>query len=156
MRSSIFGIYHSGGVFHPSATYIGQFGKLTDRIEREPRSLSLTASSASPLTVAKEPRALSLPKGPFPNSIFIPSLTHPALKDVCVFSVSFPCNSVANSSASAFSFFRVSASVFSVKFRVNPWLMLLLLPLPLLILPSVAIILFYCNLSPILDISEIL
>jgi hypothetical protein len=33
MRSSIFGIYHSGGVFHPSATYIGQFGKLTDRTE---------------------------------------------------------------------------------------------------------------------------
>ena len=116
MRSSIFGIYHSGGVFHPSATYIGQFGKLTDRIEREPRSLSLTASSASPLTVPKEPRSLSLPKGPFPNSIFIPSLTHPALKAVFCF--------------------RGSASVFSVKFRVNPWLIFSLL-LPLLSVYSV-------------------
>jgi hypothetical protein len=33
MRSSILGIYHSGGVFHPSATNIGQFGRLTDRTE---------------------------------------------------------------------------------------------------------------------------
>ena len=39
-------------------------------------------------------------------------------------------------------------------FSVNPWLMLLLLPL--LILPSVAIILFSSNSSPILNISEIL
>ena len=30
MRSSILGIYHPGGVFHPSATNTGQFGKLTD------------------------------------------------------------------------------------------------------------------------------
>jgi len=41
MRSSSLGIYHPGGVFHPSATNIGQFdgfgwltaGKLTDRTE---------------------------------------------------------------------------------------------------------------------------
>ena len=33
----------------------------------------------------KEPRSLSLSKGPFPNSIFIPSLTHPALKTVFYF-----------------------------------------------------------------------
>jgi hypothetical protein len=33
MRSSILGIYHPGGVFHPNATNIGQFGKLTDRTE---------------------------------------------------------------------------------------------------------------------------
>ena len=33
MRSSILGIYHPGGVFHPSATNIGQFGKLTDHTE---------------------------------------------------------------------------------------------------------------------------
>ena len=33
MRSSILGIYHPGGVFHPSATNNGQFGKLTDRTE---------------------------------------------------------------------------------------------------------------------------
>ena len=67
--------------------------------------------------------SLSLPKGPFPNSIFIPSLTHPALKAVFCF--------------------RGSASVFSVKFRVNPWQMLLLVLISvanfllLLILPSV-------------------
>jgi hypothetical protein len=67
--------------------------------------------------------SLRLPKGPFPNSIFIPSLTHPALNDVFCF--------------------RVSASVFSVKFRVNPWQMLLLVLISvanfllLLILPSV-------------------
>ena len=44
MRSSILGIYHPGGVFHPSATYIGQFdgfgwltaGKLTDHTEGTP------------------------------------------------------------------------------------------------------------------------
>ena len=36
MRRSILGIYHPGGDFHPSATNIGQFGKLTDRIERTP------------------------------------------------------------------------------------------------------------------------
>jgi hypothetical protein len=36
MRSSILGIYHPGGVFHPSATNIGQFGKLTDRTEGAP------------------------------------------------------------------------------------------------------------------------
>ena len=35
MRSSILGIYHPGGVFHPSATNIGQFGKLTDRTETQ-------------------------------------------------------------------------------------------------------------------------
>jgi len=33
MRSSILGIYHLGGVFHPIATNIGQFDKLTDRSE---------------------------------------------------------------------------------------------------------------------------
>ena len=54
-----------------------------------------------------------------------PWLTHPALKDVCV---SFPCSSVANASACSCSYFRV----FSVKFRVNPWLILILL------LPSVS------------------
>ena len=37
-----------------------------------------------------------------------------------------------NASSFVFSSFRVSASVFSVKFRVNPWLILLL------VLPSVA------------------
>ena len=42
---------------------------------------------ASSLTVAKEARSLSLSKGPFPNSIFIPSLTLPALKDMFF----FPC-----------------------------------------------------------------
>ena len=36
MRSSILGIYHPGGVFHPSATNTGQFGKLTDRTEGAP------------------------------------------------------------------------------------------------------------------------
>ena len=36
MRSSILGIYHPGGVFHPSAINIGQFGKLTDRTEGAP------------------------------------------------------------------------------------------------------------------------
>jgi hypothetical protein len=53
--------WHSspGSVFHPSATYIGQFDKLTDHTGA---------------------RSLSLPKGPFLNRIFIPSLTHPALK----------------------------------------------------------------------------
>ena len=44
----------------------GQFDKLTDRTET---------------------RSLSLPKGPFPNRIFIPSLTHPALNDVFCFRV---------------------------------------------------------------------
>ena len=34
-----------------------------------------------------------------------------------------PCPSVANASAAALIFFGVSASVFSVKFRVNPWQM---------------------------------
>ena len=70
----------------PVPEFNGQFDKLTDRTET---------------------RSLSLPKGPSPNSIFIPSLTHPALN--AVFS------------------FRVSASVFSVFFRVRPWLILLLL-----------------------------
>gem|GEM_PF-2502071 len=59
-----------------------------------------------------EPRSLSLPKGPFPNSIFIPSLTHPALKAVFCF----------RGYASACSSLRVYASVFSVFFRVRPWL----------------------------------
>ncbi len=36
MRSSILGIYPPGGVFHPSAINIGQFGKLTDRTEGTP------------------------------------------------------------------------------------------------------------------------
>jgi len=36
MRSSILGFYHPSGVFHPSATYIGQFGKLTDPTEGTP------------------------------------------------------------------------------------------------------------------------
>ena len=36
MRSSILGFYHPGSVFHPSATNIGQFGKLTDRTEGTP------------------------------------------------------------------------------------------------------------------------
>ena len=49
MRSSSLGIYHPGGVFHPSATNIGQFGKLTDR-------------------TAGESLSLSLPKGPAPSS----------------------------------------------------------------------------------------
>ena len=38
---------------------------------------------------------------------------------------------MANASAAAFIFFRVSASVFSVRFRVLPWLM------PSLVLPSI-------------------
>ena len=46
----------------------------------------------------------------------------------------FPCHSVANSSASASAsalcFFRVSASAFSVFFRVIPWLILLLYSYP--------------------------
>ena len=41
MRSSILGIYHPGGVFHPSATNNGKFGNLTDHTGEEPRSLSL-------------------------------------------------------------------------------------------------------------------
>ena len=89
----------------------GQFDKLTDRTET---------------------RSLSLPKGPFPNRIFIPSLTHPALKDVFSFrgyaSASFreiPCSSVA------------MLLLPSVKFRVRPWQMLLLLLLSFH--PSVAI-----------------
>ena len=36
MRSSILGFYHPGSVFHPSATNIGQFGRLTDRTEGAP------------------------------------------------------------------------------------------------------------------------
>jgi hypothetical protein len=60
MRSSILSIYHPGGVFHPSATNNGQFGKLTDHTEGGARSLNLTASSASSLTVPKEPRPLDL------------------------------------------------------------------------------------------------
>jgi len=36
MRSSILGIYHPGGVFHPSATNTGQFDRLTDRTEGAP------------------------------------------------------------------------------------------------------------------------
>ncbi len=36
MRSSILGIYHPGGVFHPRATNNGQFDKLTDRTEGTP------------------------------------------------------------------------------------------------------------------------
>ena len=59
-----------------------------------PVSVSLSASSASSLTVQKS-RSLSLSKGPFQNRIFIPSLTHPALKAVfcfvAIFSSSFPC-----------------------------------------------------------------
>ena len=46
--------------------------------------------------------------------------------------------------------FRGSASVFSVFFRVRPWQVLLL------VLLSVAMLLLSCNLMPILDISEIL
>ena len=75
----------------------------------------LTAGKLTDRT-AGEPRSLSLPKGPFPNRIFIPSLTHPALKAVFCF--------VAN--ASACSSFRVYASVFSVFFREIPWLCLCL------------------------------
>ena len=36
MRSSVLGIYHPGGVFHPSATNNGQFDKLTDRSKGTP------------------------------------------------------------------------------------------------------------------------
>ena len=36
MRSSILGIYHPGGVFHPSATNTGQFGRITDRSKGTP------------------------------------------------------------------------------------------------------------------------
>jgi hypothetical protein len=66
--------------------------------------------------------SLSLSKGPSQNSIFIQSLTHPALKDMSSFRglFCFPCNSVANASASVF-------------FRVNPWQMLLLLSFSVLI-----------------------
>jgi len=67
MRSSILGIYHPGGVFHPSAINNGQFGKLTDRTEGTP---------------VPEPV-----EGALPNYIFIPSLTHPALKDGFLFRV---------------------------------------------------------------------
>ena len=73
--------------------------------------MSLTASSTSSLTVAKEPRSLSLPKGPFPNRIFIPPLTLLALKAVCVLI------SVSN----------LLLVLISVFFREIPWLMLLLI-----------------------------
>ena len=36
MRSSVLGIYHPGGVFHPSTINNGPFGKLTDRTEGTP------------------------------------------------------------------------------------------------------------------------
>ena len=64
----------------------------------------ITASSASSPTVPKERRSLNLkasstgsassptvPKGPSPNRIFIPSLTHPALKEVFCFRGYFFC-----------------------------------------------------------------
>jgi len=57
-------------------------------------------------------RSLSLPKGP-PQTVYLYRRSRIWLRIMC-------------------SSFRVSASVFSVKFRVNPWLMLLLT------LPSVA------------------
>ena len=107
----------TGGGFHSSAIKNGQFDKLTDHTGE---------------------RSLSLPKGPFPNSIFIPSLTHPALKAVFCFrgkcfcfllvlpSVAsayfrvIPCSSVANASASAYSSFR--GKCFCLVFL--PWLIL--------------------------------
>ncbi len=80
MRSSSLGIYHPGGVFHPSATYIGQFDKLTDRTEG---------------TLVPE-----LAEGASPNSLFIPSFTHLAPNDVffipCLCFCFLPCKSVAN------------------------------------------------------------
>ena len=97
MRSSIFGIYHSGGVFHPSATYIGQFGKPTDRTEGTP----------------------------------VPELAEGPLSKQYIYTVAH-----ASGSEKQCSSFRVSASVFSVKFRVNPWLIFSLL-LPLLSVYSV-------------------
>ncbi len=158
MRSSIHGIYHPGGVFRPSAINIGQFGKLTDRTERT--------------------QPLSLSKGPFPNRIFIPSLTHPALIYCSSFRVSLlllvlisvffreipwqmlmlSCPTVAHASgsessvffvanASACSYFRVSASVFSVKFRVRPWQILLLGFLPFLISVAMLILNSFAHVS---------
>jgi hypothetical protein len=55
-----------------------------------------------------------------------PSLTHPALKAVFCFR-EIPCSSVAN--ASDYSSFRVLLLLIlpSVKFRVHPWQMLLLI-----------------------------
>jgi len=47
MRSSILGIYHPGGGFHPSAINNGQFDKLTDRTAGELRSLSLPKGPAA-------------------------------------------------------------------------------------------------------------
>ena len=73
------------GVFFALAQLISASSASSPTVPKEPRSLSLTASSTSSLTVAKEPRSLSLSKGPLPNRIFLPSLTHPALKDVCDF-----------------------------------------------------------------------
>ena len=83
------------------------------------------------------------------SSVLFPWLMLPLGLHSVSLLLSFPCNSVAN--ASACSFFRASASVFSVKFRVNPWLYFCLLPcfasayfrvipwqMLLLILPSVA------------------
>ena len=105
MRSSILGIYHPGGVFHPSATNIGQFGKLTDH-------------------TGEESRSLSLPKGPFAKP-YIYTVAHASGSECSVFFVA---------NASALSSFRVSASDFSVFFRVNPWQMLM----PLLVLNSVS------------------
>ena len=97
MRSSILGIYHPGGVFHPSATNIGQFGKLTDH-------------------TGEESRSLSLPKGPFAKP-YIYTVAHASGSECSVFFVA---------NASALSSFRGYASAYSsAYFRVNPWQMLM-------------------------------
>ena len=146
MRSSIFGFYHPGGVFHPRATNNGQFdgfgwltaGKLTDRIERTPRSLSLSKgphrlgqlrlcgvhswlliSMDSPLSRGMTepgrfvpPRlghlylAPSSPSRMRRSSLSSASAYSSFRVSASVFSVSFPCSSVANAFASACSSFR--------------------------------------------------
>jgi len=77
--------------------------------------LSYFAPSGQMQAFRKDFWVPGLSKGPSQNSIFIQSLTHPALKDMSSFRglFCFPCNSVANASASVF-------------FRVNPWQMLIL------------------------------
>ena len=53
-RSSIFGFYHPGGVFRPSATNNDQFDKLTDRSEGTPVPEPVEGALTKPfiLTVA--------------------------------------------------------------------------------------------------------
>ena len=113
-------------------------------VPKEPRSLNLKASStgsagsplASSLTVPKEPRSLSLSKGPptAPHCFGI----YPPVSELVEGALTKPhIYTVAHASGSERSvlfpwlflllIFRVSASVFSVFFRVFPWLILPLL-----------------------------